>query len=125
MLLFENRTVYELIELTEQYKVVSVDHYDLKINKKLLLPEIDDSFGRIVVIAENTLGLIGRDSYPYIVRSDRDGLHIHKVAVDGINHSDLPFIYPIDKDRILLAQFPEEMPLKLSIIDVKEVQVDN
>lgn len=125
LLLFENRTVYELIELTEQYKVVSVDYYDLKNNKKLLLPEIDDNFGRIVVIDENTLGFVGQGSYPYLVRSDKDGLHIHKVVVDGVNHSDLPFIYPIDKDRILLAQFPEEMPLKLSIIDVKEVQVDN
>lgn len=125
LMLFENRTVYQLINLTEDEEIESVVHYDLKNNKKLLIPGIDDVIGRVVAIDQNTLGFIGQDFYPYLANSDRKDVRIHKVDFNGFGHFDLSFIYPVDSEKLLLVQFTDEMPLKLSIIDIMEAQTDN
>ena len=124
LMLFENRTVYQLINLTESEEIESVKHFDLRNDKELLTPSIDDVMGRVVVIDQNAIAFIGQDYYPYLVNSNEKDLQIQKIEVEGFNHFDLPFIYSIGPKKLLLAQFMEEMPLKLSIIDMKESQTN-
>lgn len=120
LLLFENRTVYQLVNLTENQEIESVKHYDLKNDKALMTPSIDDTVGRVVVIDQNTNAFIGRDNYPYLISSNKKDLQVQKIEVEGFNRFDLPFIYSFDSNKLLLVQFPEDMSLKLSIIDMKE-----
>ena len=124
LMLFENRTVYQLVNLTEYEEIESVKHFDLKNDKELLTPSIDDVMGRVEAIDQNTIAFIGQDFYPYLVNSNKKGLHIQKIEIEGFNHSNLPFIYSLGSNKLLLAQFMEEMPLKLSIIDMKESQTN-
>ena len=124
LMLFENRTVYQLVNLTENQEIESVKHYDLKNDKALMTPSIDDTVGRVVVIDQNTNAFIGRDNYPYLISSNKKDLQVQKIEVEGFNRFDLPFIYSFDSNKLLLVQFPEDMSLKLSIIDMKESQTN-
>ena len=123
LMVFENRTIYQLITLTENEEVESVDYFDLKNSKPITWEGYNDLVGRVVSMDENTLGFIGEGD-PYLIHSDKKALKVYKVDYDEFNDAELPFIYPVGPDKLLIVQYPDEFPLQLSLIKIKEVPVD-
>ena len=123
LMVFENRTIYQLITLTENEEVESVDYFDLKNSKPITWEGYNDLVGRVVSMDENTLGFIGEGD-PYLIHSDKKALKVYKVDYDEFNDAELPFIYPVGPDKLLIVQYPDEFPLQLSLIKIKEIPVD-
>ena len=123
LMVFENRTIYQLITLTENEEVESVDYFDLKNSKPITWEGYNDRVGRVVSMDENTLGFIGEGD-PYLIHSDKKALKVYKVDYDEFNDAELPFIYPVGPDKLLIVQYPDEFPLQLSLIKIKEIPVD-
>lgn len=123
LMVFENRTIYQLITLTENEEVESVDYFDLKNSKPITWEGYNDFVGRVVSMDENTLGFIGEGD-PYLIHSDKKALKVYKVDYDEFNDAELPFIYPVGPDKLLIVQYPDEFPLQLSLIKIKEIPVD-